>query len=285
MSPTISSALTYGKQALQESDSPALDAQILLCELLGKDRVYLFTHPEEELEETVWLNFQQQIEQAQQGKPVAYIIGKRAFYDRELLVSPAVLIPRPETEILVEEAIAFARHLGEINIVDIGSGSGAIAICVKAHCPRATVYAIDVSPEALEIAQQNADLQEVEIHFHQGDLAEPLSQAGIKVHLLLANLPYIPSKTVLKLAVSQYEPHLALDGGIDGLELIDQLLKQCPLVCEDGALILMEIGADQGETALALAKRWLKTSQVSLIKDYAGYNRFLRILYNKEIED
>jgi release factor glutamine methyltransferase len=275
---TIRDALQWGKQRLQAiSDSFSLDAQILLGSVLEKDRAYLLAHGEQTLTDEQQSRYAALLERAAAGEPIPYILGYRAFYDRDLLVSPAVLIPRPETEILLEAALAFARSQPGCVAVDVGTGSGAIAVTLAANCPDTLVYAVDISPQALVIARQNADANGATVTFFEGDLLMPLLQGGIKVDLLLANLPYIATDEIPSLAVSRYEPILALDGGADGLDLVRRLLEQAPDVCTPGACLLLEIGSDQGVAALELAQNTFPDSTVRILKDYAGLDRILRV--------
>ncbi len=261
------------REARQQIDS--LDAHVLLGEVLGVDRASLIAHPEAELTGEQAERFAQWVARCASGEPVAYILGRRAFYDRDFIVTPDVLIPRPETELLLEQALTWSDR--KMTVADVGTGSGALAVTYAAHRPKAQVYAIDISPKALEVAKANAQRQNVNVTFYQGDLLAPLIERGIQFELIIANLPYIASDEVPQLAVSRYEPTLALDGGADGLDLIRRLLDQIPKVTKPGALILLEIGAGQGSAALALAQAKLSPKRAELILDYAGLDRIIRL--------
>ncbi|MBZ0286794.1 MAG: peptide chain release factor N(5)-glutamine methyltransferase [Anaerolineae bacterium] len=275
---TVRDALLFGRANLANTyDSASLDIQRLLGFVLDKDRAYLLAHPEHILETEEYVAYIALIERAAAGEPLPYILGRQAFYDRDLIVSPAVLIPRPETEQLVENALGFARSRPRCTAVDVGTGSGAIAVTVAANCPTAAVYAVDVSPAALDIARQNAEAGGAKVTFFQGDLLVPLLERDIKVDLLMANLPYIARAELADLVVSRYEPSLALDGGEDGFDLVRRLLDQAPAVCNPGARILLEIGADQGAAALALAKSVFPDAAATLIQDYAKLDRIIQI--------
>lgn len=279
---TIREALNAAKTRLASvSDSAALDAQVLMGTVLQQDRTWLLTHPEQTLTPEQVAAFTAYVDRAAAGEPLPYILGQRAFYDRDLLVTPAVLIPRPETELLLEQALVYVSTQ-PMTVVDVGVGSGALAVTLAALCPGANVYATDISAAALAVARRNASEQSAQVTFFEGDLVEPLIQRGIRCHLIMANLPYIPTEEVSRLEVSRYEPRLALDGGVDGLVLIRRLLKQIPLVAHDQALILLEIMAGQGEAALAAAHQILPQSSGVVLPDYADHDRIVRIEYRGE---
>ncbi len=252
------------------SDSAGLDAHVLLAAALGVERAHLLGHPEQVLTEAQSAHFEGWVVRHAAGEPVAYILGRRGFYDRDLLVSADVLIPRPETELLLEQALAFAKGKPGLVAVDVGTGSGALAVTFAAHAPGATVYAVDISPAALAVARRNAEQEAVGVTFFEGDLLGPLIDQQIGVDLVMANLPYIASDEVPRLDVSRYEPVLALDGGPDGLDLVRRLLAQLPQVARPGALVLLEIGADQGAATLALVGE-----RGRLFQDYAGLDRIV----------
>lgn len=273
---TIADCLRAARQRLSsESDSASLDAQVLLAETLGVERAYLLAHGEAVLTDDQAARFAGLVARRAAGEPVAYLLGRRAFYDRVFVVTPDVLIPRPETELLLERALAFVQSRPRVTAVDVGTGSGALAVTLAALCPTAEVHATDISLAALDVAQRNAALHAAPVALHQGDLLEPLLAQGIRVDLLMANLPYIPSGDLPALAVSRYEPRLALDGGPDGLALIRRLLKQAPAALNPGALVLLEIGADQGPAALALARAALRPADAGMQADYAGLDRIV----------
>ena len=227
--------------------TPGLDIDWLLADLLDVTRTWLHAHGEATLSAEQLDRFTQRIDRRRAGEPVAYILGHAGFWDADFVVSPAVLIPRPETEQLIELVLASVPQHAALTIADIGTGSGAIAVILKRQRPACTVFGCDISQDALQLASHNAARLDADVHLLQGDLAQPLLDCGLRADVLVANLPYIPAAQVPQLEVSRYEPGLALDGGDDGLDLVRRLLHQVPLVCRDGASVWLEIGHDQGD--------------------------------------
>lgn len=258
------------------SDTPRLDAQIILENIINKDRSFLLAHGETPLSEDEATQFTELVRLRAMGEPIAYIVGKRAFYDREIAVTRGVLIPRPETEHLLEEALAFVAQKPDAQVVDVGTGSGALAVTLAANAPQAHVYATDISPMALVMTRYNAFLNKVNLTSYEGHLLDPLIERQIRVDVLMANLPYIATEDLADLEVSRHEPRTALDGGPDGLDLVRELLEQAPQVCQPGALILLEIGADQGPAALALVQATFPDAEAEILKDYAQLDRIIK---------
>lgn len=274
-SATIGAALRAARLALASSESADLDAQALLAYTLGVDRAFLFAHAEVSLSDSQSAAFGAAVARRAAGEPIAYIRGLQGFYDIDLLVTPAVLIPRPETELLLEEALRLTANKPGATVADIGTGSGALALSFARQRPQANVYATEISAAALRIARGNAERIGVDILMLEGDLAQPLIARGIQVDLLMANLPYIASDELGTLEVSRYEPRLALDGGRDGLELIRRLLPQIPAVCHPGAQVLLEFGAGQGKAVARLVRNQLG-ARCDILHDYAGLDRIAR---------
>lgn len=274
---TVQQALRMAKDQFESiSASASLDAQVLLGEVLGQDRAYLLAHPEQMLTEEQQERFTALVNRRAGGEPVAYILGRRAFYDRELAVAPGVLIPRPETELLLEQALGWVKAQPDAVAVDVGTGSGALAVTLAANVPGTRVYATEISPQALMIARYNAYLHDVDVTFFEGDLLQPLIERGVRANVIMANPPYIASGELLHLNVSRYEPRLALDGGADGLTVIRDLLAQLPAACSPGALVLLEIGADQGTAVLELMRQTIKPESAEILRDYAGLDRIVK---------
>ncbi len=278
---TIGTALQAAVGALDAAASPQLDAQLLLGHVMGLGRAALLAHPEHILTPAQAAKFDSLIRQAAAGVPIPYLTGHRAFYLHDFLVTPDVLIPRPETEHLVEAALAWAhRHPADgegLTLVDVGTGSGAIALSLAAALPAAAVHAIDISPAALEVARRNARrLAVTDVYFHQGDLLAALPEA-VQPDLIAANLPYIPSDDLDALPVARHEPRLALNGGPDGLALIRRLLAQAVMRVGEAFCLLLEIGADQGAAVATLCRETFPGTAVRVIKDYAGHDRVVEV--------
>lgn len=259
------------------SESPRLDAQLLIAETLGVSRAHVLAHPERTLTPEETQQIHTWIDRRATGEPIAYILGRRAFYDRELIVTPDVLIPRPETEHLLEAALDFAAGRS-LTAVDVGTGSGALAVTFRALNPAADVFAVDISEAALAVAQHNAERQGVAITFLQGDLLEPIIAQGLAVDLVMANLPYIDQKTLNTLDVARHEPWHALNGGTDGLEVFRRFMPQARQVCTPYACILLEIGADQGEAVPQIARQHFPRAAIHVSQDLAGLDRLVHIM-------
>lgn len=278
---TVAAALTWARQTLARTPAAEpLDGPVLLAHVLGCDRAALLAHPERSLTPEQAATFRALIARRTEGVPVAYLTGRRAFFDLELLITPDVLIPRPETEGLVELALDWARgRVGRLRIVDVGTGSGAIALALARHLPRAQVWAVDLSFAALRVARANAARHGLgeRVHFAQADLLAACGGLTPPFDLIVANLPYIPADALLDLPVARHEPRLALDGGPEGLTLIRRLIAQAPRVLAANGLLLMEIEATQGERVTTIAAQAFPDAAIQVYQDYAGLPRVLRV--------
>lgn len=274
----IQSALLYGRSQLTpHSPTPQLDARLLLEHLLDVPHSYLVVHHDQPLTTEQKQQYEQLLERAQQQEPIPYITGNAPFFDFELHVTPAVLIPRPETEQLVETAVAYAQHHNAQTAVDVGTGSGCMAIALARFLPDVQVTAVDISPAALAIAQQNAQrLAPNRIQFQESDLLHAVTGP---VDMIVANLPYVTSGEWQSLAdgVKLHEPALALDGGEDGLELIRRLLEQAATRLRPNGAIFLEIGWQQGQSAQVLAQQYFPQANIVVLPDYAGHDRIVKI--------
>lgn len=259
-------------------DTPRLDAEVIIAHFLNKDRSWLYAHGDEEIAAPVHQQLAALIARRAQREPVAYITGQREFFGLSFKVTPDVLIPRPETELLVEHALQrFPRNSSAPqHIVEVGTGSGCIAISIAVHRPLAHITATDISSAALKVAQRNAYIHDVapQIDFVQGDL---LAGYNAPIDLLLSNPPYIASNemAVLKPDVADYEPAISLTDSSNGLSIIERLLIEgCPIIRTNGAL-LIEIGAAQGSAVLAMAQTCCPTGTFNIEPDLAGRDRLL----------
>ncbi len=265
------------------SDTPALDASVLLAHVTHKPRTWVMAHPELTLSQKQQKQLEESLTSLEDGEPLPYILGHWEFFGLDFDITPDVLIPRPETELLVEKAIAWLQKSDvRRTVADVGTGSGVIAISVAKHVPDARVLATDLSRDALEVARANARKHDVShrIDFVQCDLLpphpDPLPTAS-HFDLICANLPYIPSKTLRALPIYGREPTLALDGGADGLDLFRKLMKIAPEWLAPKGLILLEIESTRGVQALSLACDMFSEAAIRLHRDLSGRNRLLEI--------
>ncbi|MEW5827694.1 MAG: peptide chain release factor N(5)-glutamine methyltransferase [Chloroflexota bacterium] len=280
MSPGIGSLLS-GIAARLQGETAALDAQVLLAHILERPRSWIAAHPEIEPEPVQLAALQDALHRLEKGTPLPYVLGHWEFFGLDLRVTPAVLIPRPETELLVERALSWlTAHPSRRRMVDVGTGSGCIAVTLAKRVPDLQALATDISGEALDIARQNAERHGVteRITFVQADLLDiPSDLRPPAFDLLAANLPYIPTRTLHGLAVFNREPSVALDGGADGLSLVQRLLEAAPGQMSRPALALLEIEASQAESVRALAAQALPGSDIQIHQDLAGHDRLLEI--------
>jgi len=271
-------ALGQAATALENAgiEEPRLDAEVLLAHALGITRAQLHAHPQRQLSTVELAHYRQLIERRARREPVAYIVGHKEFYGLDFFVDNRVLIPRPETELLVERGLEMAQARNLRLIADVGTGCGAIAVSLAVHLPQALLYATDASPAALEVAAHNCRRHGVEdrVRLLQGYLLEPLPEP---VDLIVANLPYVSAAEWAQLPpeVSRYEPREALHGGPDGLNHIRSLLAQAGGYLKPAGAILLEIGATQGEAVITLAKRYFPAARVEIVQDYARLNRIV----------
>ena len=270
-----------------ELQTPQLDAEVLLCHFLNKDRSYVHIYPEKEISREICQKFWEAVDKRKNRMPIQYIVNKQQFMGLDFYVDERVLIPRGDTEILVEEVIEIynkEKVNEKVNILDIGTGSGAITISLAKYINKAQVYSVDISEKALEIAKANALNNEVadRIEFLLGSMFEPLNDRCLErtFDYIVSNPPYIPSKDVLELdeQVKSYEPKLALDGGEDGLDFYRSIIETAPNYLKNGAWLIFEIGYNQGQDLVNLMRE-KGFSDISVIKDLAGLDRVVKGKY------
>ncbi|MCB0255973.1 MAG: peptide chain release factor N(5)-glutamine methyltransferase [Anaerolineae bacterium] len=278
-------------------DTPKLDSELMLGYILGWTRAQLYTHTDRPLSDQERRAFEHLVERRLGYEPVAYLVGQKSFYGLELFVDHRVLIPRPETELLVDLALDVIMQADQIaaraangnggdparsglpvSVADVGTGSGAVSLAIAANTHAATVCGIDISPEALAVAHANAQRHQLHdrVQYLHGDLLEPLASS---VDVIVANLPYIARHEWNSLApdIAQFEPSLALVGGADGLDVIRRLVSQAPARLRPGGMLLMEIGASQGAAVASLAREQFPNAFVEVVTDYAYHDRIVRV--------
>ena len=270
--------LAQARQKLANtSDNPSLDAQLLIEHVTGLSRAAMMTHPEAILSSIQHAELEKKLNLLQAGEPLPYLLGHWEFYGLDFVINPSVLIPRPETELLVDAALHWlSSNPGRRLTADVGTGSGCIAVSLSHHSSDLKIIATDLSYPALKIASENARIHSPgkAIFFAQTNL---LKSCHGPFDLVCANLPYIPTMTLSGLAVAQHEPCLALDGGEDGLSLIRELLLDAPRWLAPGGLLLLEIEASQGKSVPELANYSLPGAKIRINNDLAGNARLVSI--------
>jgi release factor glutamine methyltransferase len=267
-------ALAESRKLLEDKgiEDASLEGEILLRFVVGMDRAALFASLDTELTPAQSAQLTALVERRLHGEPSAYITGHKEFYGLDFRVDRRVLIPRPETEILMEKALDFCRQIKCKTIADIGTGSGCIAISLAKNLMGMTVYAVDYSQDALDSARANAQTHGVlpRIQFLQGNLLEPLHEP---VDVITANLPYVKQEEVN----TGFEPQLALDGGADGLDKIKQLIAQVPGKLKPGGLLLLEVGIGQAEAVETNLHKVVPTGVTGITNDLAGIGRVVSL--------
>jgi release factor glutamine methyltransferase len=260
-----------------QSETPALEAEILAAQTLGRNRAWVASHPEATLDNEMADRLDQLLERLVSGEPLPYLLGHWEFFGLDFCVSPAVLIPRPETELLVENALGWLKaHPTNRRAIDVGTGSGCIAISLAKALTDINLIATDISLEALQIARLNKNrlLANPRLQLIQADLLKSLTGP---FNLMIGNLPYIPTKKLAGLQVNLHEPRLALDGGQDGLKLIKKLLQQSKDRLATPGCILLEIEFEQGRSAFSIASQIYPQASINILPDLGGLPRILKI--------
>lgn len=281
MSKKVYEALNWASSFLKAANREEHAGELLLRHFTGMSRSMLLASLRDELEPGTIEAFEKSVHDHAAGKPVQYIIGHEEFYGRLFHVNESVLIPRPETEELIMESIRrIEEKFGsrqELTMVDVGTGSGAIAVTMKLECPQLKVLASDIAPDSLELAKENADRLGAEINFVQGDLLQPFIEKGVLFDLVLSNPPYIPigDMTGMSEVVTEHEPHRALFAGEDGLDFYRRFMKELPLVLKPDAFVGFEIGAGQGEAVAELLSNTFPHAKVDIINDINGKDRMV----------
>lgn len=277
----IFEALNWASSFLKEHNREEFAGELLLRHYSGLSRTSMLMKMRDELDGEVWTEFQNAVKRHSAGEPIQYIIGSEEFYDRRFIVNEHVLIPRPETEELVQGTIQRLEKLfpgkNEIDLVDVGTGSGAISVTLKLEKLELKVTAVDLSKDALEVARKNASELGADIEFLHGDLLQPLILQGKKVDAVISNPPYIPvaDQEWMSDIVTEHEPHMALFAGEDGLDLYRRFMDELPLVLKEKALVGFEIGAGQGEAVRGLLEKTFPHANVEVVFDINGKDRMV----------
>lgn len=270
----LRAALNAAVETLEshEVGSPRMNAEMLLMFVLNCNRAHLYAYPERELTEDERQRYDEAISERARGVPAQYITGHQEFWGLDLIVTPAVLIPRPETEHLVEAALEVAKEIPRPLIIDVGTGSGAVALALANELPRAEVHAVDISPDALEVAHANAARLELEhrVRFHVTDLLTGFPDEFADI--IVSNPPYVGETETDKVQaqVKAFEPHIAVFGGQEGTEIIGRIIEQAQRVVKAGGWLLMEIGYTQSKRVEGLLAGW---TGVHFIPDLQGIPR------------
>lgn len=276
---SIEQAVLAATEKLRDvTDAPRLEAELLMARAIDMPRSFLFAHPEDELDAGSLARLQDTVQRRLAGEPMAYITGIREFWSMELAVSPATLVPRPETELLVDVALRDIPRKAEWHILDLGTGSGAVALAIGRERPSCYVTATDISAEALAAARENANRNSIgNIEFLQGDWIGPV--ADRKFEVIVSNPPYVrdDDEALLRL---QAEPMLALKAGHEGLDAIEILARDCRSIITSGGLLVLEHGAEQ-EAAVAELLNTHGWANIRCYRDYSGLPRVTSANYSE----
>lgn len=281
----VGSALVQARDRLpEEVENGRQEVIWLLGKLIDRDTAWIIAHPDEELDSQISQQFFELIKERAEGKPLAYVLKGQSFMGFEFKIDRRALIPRPETEQLVEETIGRIRraNLRDGRFLDLGTGSGVIAICLKKYFPEAKVVAVDRSPEALELTEENSALLKAEIEIVESNLFERLKTEDFE--LIIANLPYVPTEQLAELSSSirRFEPLSAIDGGERGMDYIRPLLTQAHKHLRPRGFIALEIWPSQVKEIVRLVRNYLPARSLVIEKDLTGQDRFVFLAPEKD---
>ena len=275
--------LREAKERLYAAGQGEQAAQLLMLELANLEAHNLYMEYDEEVPQGLLEAFEAGIRRMEQGEPLGHVLGFEWFYGYRFKVNPDVLIPRPETEELVANILAAYDECfdgQDVDVIDVGTGSGAIAIARRKEEAHLQVTASDISEQAVAVARKNAADNAADVTFLTGDMLEPFIEAGIRCDILVSNPPYIPVHEQMEHSVVDFEPHVALFGGEDGLKFYREIFANAHRVIKEKAILAFEMGYDQGERLRALAKEHFPDARVEIIKDLSGKNRMLFVYHN-----
>lgn len=276
----IKEALQYGVKELENVETPLLDSQLLLAKATGLTRIKVTVEFDREVQPEEEERYISYISDRKKGRPIAYILKVQEFMGLDFHVEEGVLIPRPDTEILVEECISYLKKIGKSKFIDIGTGSGAITVSLAKLVDDTEGTSLDISETALEVGKKNAKLQEVDqkILFLKSDVFSAIEKDESymeSIDLVVSNPPYIPKEVIegLQVEVRDFEPRLALDGGIDGLDFYRKIVIEGVKFLKKGGLMAFEVGHDQAEEVKNLMERSSVFTDIKIIKDLSGISR------------
>lgn len=275
--------LREAKERLYAAGQGEQAAQLLMLELANLEAHNLYMEYDEEVPQDLLEAFEAGIRRMELGEPLGHVLGFEWFYGYRFKVNPDVLIPRPETEELVANILAAYDECfdgQDVDVIDVGTGSGAIAIALRKEEAHLQVTASDISEQAVAVARKNAADNAADVTFLTGDMLEPFIEAGIRCDILVSNPPYIPVHEQMEHSVVDFEPHVALFGGEDGLKFYREIFANAHRVIKEKAILAFEMGYDQGERLRALAKEHFPDARVEIIKDLSGKNRMLFVYHN-----
>ncbi len=281
---TFAKAVRKYEKLCVKNDVPTETVMAYLVELSQRERYNLYMHFDERMPEELEKEFNAGMERILQQEPMEHVLGYSWFYGYKMIVNEDVLIPRPETEELCANILArIDEHFPNnetVECTDVGTGSGAIAIVVAKEEPKVIMHATDISEEALVTARKNAENNEANIDFTAGDMLKPLIEQGRKLDVLISNPPYIPAEEQMEKSVVDFEPHVALFGGSDGLKFYREIFRDCRQVLKDRAFMAFEMGWDQRERMSALVEEMLPEAKYEILKDMNGKDRMLFVYFN-----
>ncbi len=279
---TFNDSVRNYEKRCEKNDIPAETVMAFLVELSQRERYDLYLHYEEEMPEELEKEFDEGMARILKHEPMEHVVGYSWFYGYRFIVNEDVLIPRPETEELCANVLARIDEYfpgKDITVCDVGTGSGAIAVVLAKEEPHVKMSATDISEEALVTARKNAENNDAAITFTVGDMLKPLIEQGVKLDILVSNPPYIPTEEKMEESVVDYEPHVALFGGEDGLKFYREIFKDCRSVLKERAMMAFEMGWDQRERMSALVEEMLPSCRYEILKDMNGKDRMLFVYF------
>lgn len=280
---TFNEAIHAAKKACDKENIPAETAMSYLFEIANMEKYNLYMHLDEQMPKELYNEFQSGLERILKHEPLAHVLGYSWFYGYKFKINEDVLIPRYETEELVAQILARKDQYfkdQQVTAIDVGTGSGAIAISLKKEEDSIDMYASDISLKAIEVAKENAINNEVKVEFVVGDMLEPFIERQMKVDILISNPPYIPSGEDLETEVVDHEPHVALFGGIDGMDFYRIIFKNCHKILKEKSFMAFEIGYNQFTTLEKEIKKYCPEATYEIVKDINGKNRMLFVYFN-----